>query len=164
MTNPISASFSSDHKSHQIMSNQVICGYTLVRQGTPDEFLNYSGAPLRRCTRCKGMCYVDQDAQKKHWKRHKHYCRLLADSEIESISSVDLDACTDKLKEPRQFARGGPELYYYVKRLRELYDEGADGTSDSAFRLHSCARGLIFQPSCEIALAMAASPNMAQVS
>lgn len=37
-----------------IMSNPV-CAYSLVKEGTPDEFLNYDGSSLQRCSRCKGV-------------------------------------------------------------------------------------------------------------
>ena len=56
---------------------------------------------------------------------------------------------------------GSPELYHILKRLRQLYDDKADNSSESAYILHAVARGLIMHPSDNLILSMVASPHMA---
>ena len=138
-----------------------ICAYTLVREGTPDPFLDYDGSDLKRCSSCKAVWYASVDAQRKQWKIHKKCCSLLDEETIEEIGRRSLDRIgkdLDMLLKP-----GGPYpgLYQLLKRLRELYDEKVDGYGDSACYVHSMARGVITYPNSAIVLPMVASPHIA---
>ncbi|KAL9182752.1 hypothetical protein ACHAXT_004031 [Thalassiosira profunda] len=145
-----------------MVHHQLICGHWFAQEGTPDTFLGYDGADLRRCTRCKGAFYTNQDAQKKAWKRHKKACRLMAQSEIDAINNLSLEECSRALKTWLKHTDGGPETYYLMKRVRVLMDDDADGTAEVGFQMHSLARGLIFYPGDQM-MTVAASPFMANL-
>ena len=84
------------------MSTKIVSGYWLVDEGTPVPFLNYDGCRLRRCKRCKGICYTNQDAQKKHWKRHKKVCK-----EIDLASYLTDEEEAEELMSQRKMGRPG---------------------------------------------------------
>lgn len=128
-----------------------------MKQGTSNPFLEYNGSSLKRCTRCKGACYIDGDAQKLHWKTHKKNCKP---STLDT-SNMDLDHCTKALK--RDLFGGSPDLYAIIKHIRELFDSGADESADmAAFHLHSIGRALISH-STSLLLGIVASPRMSSL-
>lgn len=142
-----------------------VCNYWLVKQGTPNSFLNYEGGALKICTRCRGSYYINQEAQKKHWKTHKKYCKLLDDGYIQTIDSTDdLDRCIAAIMACLQNTESIiPQLYYEIKRLRALFDADVEGVGDAAFRLHSMARGLIFYGDDKMMMQVVAVPRMANL-
>ena len=40
-----------------------------------------SAHQLKKCSQCHSVQYCDEDCQKKHWKVHKHHCKLIHDEE-----------------------------------------------------------------------------------
>ena len=86
---------------------------------------------------------------------------MIDDETIANISKRSLNRINEDVKEIVCYPTGSPELYYILKRLRQLYDEKADDSSESAYILHSVARGLIMHPSDTLMLSMVASPHMA---
>lgn len=142
------------------MSPTPVCAYSLAREGTPDEFLNYDGSNLLRCSRCKGVWYVDQDAQKNQWKIHKKSCTLLNDDAIAEINRRNLERIGDDLMMIHR-PGGYPDLYYILKRLRKLYYDDVDGRADSACHLHGVVRGILFHPLDDIMMLMVSSPHIA---
>ena len=54
---------------------------------------------------------------------------------------MDLDHCTKALKSA--LYGGSPDLHFIIKRVRELFDNGAENSDMAAFHLHSIARGLM---------------------
>lgn len=142
-----------------------VCGYTLVQRGIPNALVDYDGeSKLLGCSRCKGVTYIDQGAQKRHWKRHKRFCRQLTSQENAEIQSLSMEECTNRIEQRLCFdpSAGGPDLYPLFRRMRELYNGDEDGSSDSALTLHTAARALIFTPDNSRVLDIFASPHMAK--
>ena len=144
------------------------CNYWFIKQGIPNTFLEfeYDGTSnFKRCTRCKGAFYLDQNAQKLHWKIHKKCCKLVGDITSEGLG-YDIDTCVSEIKSLLYQYHGlsnPPELYHVMKRLRTLMDDDVDGVSDAAFKLHSMARGLICYQSDKLMFNVVASPHMANL-
>ena len=142
-----------------------LCGYCYVTEGIPDNHLDYDGSPLLLCSQCKLQAYKDREAQKAHWKLHKHSCKMLAqlgtDYETYESELDTLEQCFVKLK--LSFGpKGGPELPFIIRRIRTLMDSGANNTGDMAFEMHSWARGVIFTQQNFMLFAMA-RPGMVQL-
>mmetsp|Transcript_14057 Transcript_14057/g.21089 ORF Transcript_14057/g.21089 Transcript_14057/m.21089 type:complete len:513 (+) Transcript_14057:192-1730(+) len=133
-----------------------VCSYYLVKQGTPNPFLGYSESSLKRCTRCKGAYYMDGGAQKLQWKIHKKNCKP---SSLDT-TKMDLDHCTKALKSA--LYGGSPDLYFIIKRVRGLFDNGAENSDMAAFHLHSIARGLM-SLNTSLLLGIVACPYMSSL-
>ena len=137
-----------------------ICNYWfIIIQGVPNTFLEYDGTSnFKRCTRCKGAFYLDQNAQKLHWKSHKKCCKLVGDDTLNTIANSHIDTCVIRGLSARLQNQVPSDLvntvfvttytvYPLMKRLRTLMDDDVEGVSDAAYRLHTLARGLIFNTS-----------------
>jgi parallel beta-helix repeat protein len=48
-----------------------------------------SSNSLKLCCKCKKATYCSKDCQSKHWKRHRHLCKLLRESYAVEIQMID---------------------------------------------------------------------------
>ncbi|KAL7452512.1 hypothetical protein ACHAWC_004238 [Mediolabrus comicus] len=145
------------------MTPTPVCNHLLIKQGTPNPFLNYDGTSnLKVCTRCRGSYYLNQDEQRSHWKKHKLFCKKMERCTLTSIASMDLETSVNYLQGVlRHPASVKPEVYHVIKRIHTLMEENVDGASDAAYQLHTIARGIIMYQSSDIMMNVVSCPNMA---
>ena len=89
---------------------------------------------------------------------------MVDDDKLNAIANYDIEILyVSEIKSLLYGLSNPPELYHAMKRLRTLMDDDVDGVSDSAFELHSMARGLICYQSDKIMMNVVASPHMANL-
>ena len=69
-------------------------------------FCHESFNSLKSCCKCKKAMYCSKECQYKHWKRHRHWCKLLRESytvEIQMIDTVPFMDVGPNMVEIRQF-------------------------------------------------------------
>ena len=99
---------------------------------------------LRRCARCNCTYYSSREAQKAHWRFHKHTCKAATNAEINEIRAAPLADAVARLK--ISLFQGGDHLVsLWLRRVRDALDEPHDeDLGELGMQLHQVGRRLIF--------------------
>ena len=104
---------------------------------------------LRRCARCQRTYYSSREAQKAHWRFHKHTCRAATDAEINEIQAAPLAVAAARLE--RSLLQGVTSgvtdhlVSLWLRRVRDALDEPHDeDLGELGMTLHQVGRRLIF--------------------
>ena len=104
---------------------------------------------LRRCARCQRTYYSSREAQKAHWRFHKHTCKAATDAEINEIRAAPLAVAAARLE--RSLLQGVTSgvtdhlVSLWLRRVRDALDEPHDvDLGELGMTLHQVGRRLIF--------------------
>ena len=116
---------------------------------------------LRRCARCQRTYYSSREAQKAHWRFHKHTCKAATNAEINEIRAAPLADAVARLK--ISLFQGGDHLVsLWLRRVRDALDEPHDeDLGELGMHLHTIGRNLIFAGNDDSLSRIFAAPGMA---
>jgi hypothetical protein len=96
---------------------------------------------LLRCAKCKGAWYASKEAQRQHWKFHKHTC---SPPRPAHVNGMTLSECVNTLR--RQMEKPATmdgNTVLVMRRIRLLMEQQPDSSNDAGFQLHTMARGFM---------------------
>ena len=116
---------------------------------------------LRRCARCQRTYYSSREAQKAHWRFHKHTCKAATDAETNEIRAAPLADAVARLK--LSLFQGGDHLVsLWLRSVRDALDEPHDeDLGELGMHLHTIGRNLIFAGNDDSLSRIFAAPGMA---